>query len=596
MNKRVVHEAKLRWAIDPSPLNPDRIIELNWSTFIPAGAGTKHQRHYLMKSGKGFLRAWLASNASRRSPGTILDTFGKLRRLVHWMLGRGLWRFSELSKHEIEKYVLTVSQKLKYETAIKFILLFIKMWELRSEYVGALRTDPWFLHTDHRIVGDLKKRTPWKAIDERIALPLIRDAVKWIQETIPLIQPLIEGLWEDNMKCLCQNRLQRRRILESAYQRVEASAEYENLFKLVGLPGANSRQVVRRLLALSEGAISIVVLFLVGMRISELLSINSDICRHYLHSDGHAFQYLTGTAAKKKGIGRTWIAPPIVVTALQSLNALFAGPRAFGKRNHLFLAFSGTNGYPLPGRRVFRPTGQSIAYKMRLFANAHFRAPLPAGCRLHPHAARKTFARFVVLRDKRSLEALAHHYGHVHRHFTDSNYVGSDIQLAEMIAEESRRDLAAGLSDILRSSNIAGGASKSLRIAGQELKKNASLRGRKTISTLVEKLIDEGVTLAPCDWGYCVYVQALSACRGDAAGPNGLERAPDVCGSCSNFLATKTHRAWWEGRARDSESFLARTDIGQQAQAVVSRRLKIAQKVLFTLNTDDQLEKVCKDE
>lgn len=596
MDTRLVHEGKSRWVIAPSPLNPDHIMELNWATLIPAGVGTKHQRQYLMKSCKGFLRVWLASDASRRSPGTILGTFCKLRRLVHWMLGRGLWRFSELGKHEIEEYIVTVSQKLKYETAVKYVLLFIKLWELRNDYVGAMRTDPSFLQADHRIVGNLSTRTPWKAIDERIALPLIRDAVKWIQETIPLIQPLIEGLWEDNMKCLCQKTIERRRILKSAYQRVEASAGYQDFFELVGIPGANSRQVVRRLLALSEGAISIVVLFLVGMRISELLSLSSDICRRHLHSDGHAFQYLIGTAAKKKGIGRSWIAPPVVITALQSLNTLFAGPRAFAKRNHLFLAFAGTNGYPLPGRRVFRPKGQSIAYKMRLFANAHFRTPLPASCRLHPHAARKTFARFVVLRDKRSLDALAHHYGHVHRYFTDSNYVGSDIQLAEMIAEESRRDLAAGLTDILRSSNVAGRASKSLRIAGQELKTNTSLRGRKTISTLVEKLIDEGVTLAPCDWGYCVYVQALSACRGDATGPNGVERAPDVCGTCSNFLVTETHRGWWEGRTRDSESFLARTDIGQQAQAVVGRRLKIARQVLFTLNADHQHEKARSDE
>ncbi|MDQ1924950.1 hypothetical protein [Massilia pseudoviolaceinigra] len=596
MDTSFVRKGKARWVIDPSPLNPDRAVELNWTSLIPAGRGTKHQRKYLMKSCKGFLCAWLGSDANRRSPGTIHGTFGKIRRLVQWMLVRELWRFSELGEREIEEYVVTVSRRLKYETAAKYVLVFTRLWELRNDYVGALRTDPAFLQTDHRIVGNLKTRTPWKAIDERIALPLIRDAVKWIQDTIPLIQPLIDGLWEDSMKCLCQSRLQRRGILAKAYERVEASAAYETLFQLAGIPGANSRQVVRRLLSLSEGAISIVVLFLVGMRRSELLSLDSDICRRHLHSDGHAFQYLVGTAAKKKGISRSWIAPPVVITALQSLNALFAGPRSFGKRNHLFLAFSGSNGYPLPGRRVFRPTGQSITTKMRLFANAQFRSPLPASCRLHPHAARKTFARFVVLRDKRALDALAHHYGHVHRHFTDSNYVGSDIQLAEMIAEESRRDLAAGLTDILRSSNIAGGASRSLRIAGQELKRSTSLRGRKTISTLVEKLIDEGVTLAPCDWGYCVYVQAFSACRGDATGPNGVERAPDVCGTCSNFLVTEAHRGWWEARTRDSESFLARGDIGEQAQAVVGRRLKIAEKILSTLNADQHREEARSDE
>jgi hypothetical protein len=54
---------------------------------------------------------------------------------------------------------------------------------------------------------------------------------------------------------------------------------------------------------------------------------------------------------------------------------------------------------------------------------------------------------------------LAHHYGHAHRIFTDSNYVGGDIELAAMISEENRRDLAEGLTEILRSSNLSGKAS-----------------------------------------------------------------------------------------------------------------------------------------
>jgi hypothetical protein len=133
----------------------------------------------------------------------------------------------------------------------------------------------------------------------------------------------------------------------------------------------------------------------------------------------------------------------------------------------------------------------TISKKMKVFANAKFRDDAPLTARLHPHAARKTFARFVVLRDKRALGALAHHYGHTHRLYTDTNYIGSDIELATMISEENRRDLAVGLTDILRSSNLSGKASGLLRAVVTNETQSRSLRGRKAIARLAERLIDE---------------------------------------------------------------------------------------------------------
>ena len=225
----------------------------------------------------------------------------------------------------------------------------------------------------------------------------------------------------------------------------------------------------------------------------------------------------------------------------------------------------------------------SIGPRILHFANSEFRADRPKLKRLHPHSARKTFAKFVVLRDKRALESLAYHYGHTHRLITDGCYVGSDIELAQMVGEESRRDLAAGLTDILSASSIAGKAALNL----QALTRTGSrkLRGRKALETVVNRLIDQGVQLAPCDWGYCVYSQSLSACRGDALGPNEANRSADVCSGCANFVVTEKHRGWWNERACRDEDFLNRTGLPAQTVAWVQKRLDDTHQVLRALNS-----------
>jgi len=577
-----------QWIIAPSPLRPDQNLVLDWRALLLEHAGTARRRTYLIQSCKEFLFSWITSaRTGRLSGGTILGIYGKMRRLVRWMVARNIWCFSELTKHHMVCYLLDITEgrTMAMESAKKHALLFHKMWELRTEYIGPLQLDPTFLFHEHRIFGGLRRRTSWKPVDEKEALPLIRDALNWMRESVPLLHLITTHLWSAGLLCVGESRYRKKKMLSSAYGQLEGMSAYLKLRDRIGMHDADSRRVVRRLLALTEGATAIIVLFLVGMRVSELLSLDVDSVQRRLHSDGHTHGYLRGIAAKKNGKQREWIATPDVTEALLAMNKLFDGPRCYSKLTYTFLAFNGNYGYPMPGRRLWRVNSGTIGARMRRFANAEFRSNAPISSRLHPHAARKTFARFVVLRDKRALGALAHHYGHTHRSFTDSNYVGDDLELATMISEENRRDLAAGLNDILRSSNVSGKASGLLRVMSEKNKVGKSIRGRKTISRLAERLIDEGVTLAPCDWGYCVYSQAHSACGGDSNGPNQVERAPDVCAKCTNFVVTDTHRNWWEERARDASAFLSRPGLPTQTIAVVERRRQAAESVLRTMNS-----------
>jgi hypothetical protein len=219
---------------------------------------------------------------------------------------------------------------------------------------------------------------------------------------------------------------------------------------------------------------------------------------------------------------------------------------------------------------------------MLTFARASFRENSPTVGRLHPHVARKTFARFVVLRDKRALETVAYHFGHIHQSVTDGHYVGSDIELAKLVAQEGRKDLAKGLTDLLNARFVSGKAGAA--IFSMKTSAAKEFRGRKGLQQLVEKLIDDGVQLAPCDWGYCVYSQALSACSGDSRGPNAIRRSPDVCAGCKNFAVTEKHRPWWESRLHNDDSFLDRKDLPQQTINWVAGRRANTERIIVELN------------
>ena len=100
------------------------------------------------------------------------------------------------------------------------------------------------------------------------------------------------------------------------------------------------------------------------------------------------------------------------------------------------------------------------------------------------------------------------------------------------------------------------------------------------LTEAVERLIESGIRLAPCNWGYCVYRKELSACSGDDNGPTELWRNPDVCSECMNFCPTAKHLPWWEDRAARSEEFLKRADLPAMTRSHVQGRLAHCRHVI----------------
>jgi hypothetical protein len=129
---------------------------------------------------------------------------------------------------------------------------------------------------------------------------------------------------------------------------------------------------------------------------------------------------------------------------------------------------------------------------------------------------RRTFARFIALRDRTSLFALAQHLGHRDRAITDASYVGTDYDLQREIEAEVLEQSVAAWEHMLSTPQLGG------RAGAELLALRPRFRGRsmkQALKSYARMLVEAGLTLGVCDWGFCVYREEYSACRGDAYGP-----------------------------------------------------------------------------
>jgi len=585
--------SKSQWLLKTTELYRGAEHVVEWGDFLPKEKGDKYQREYLLRSCKGLLMALISAPRITRGEGvssrTVINWFYAIRRLTWWMIERDIYRFSALTAREIVDYIETTFKPGNALKGISYhrsdLRLLQQLWELRSHYTAPLRVDPATLYLSMR--SRLRDPVPWKPIDDSISLPLIKDALDWIDSYSEALLEMNSSMWDMARRSVGYRHkeiLIRKRMLCASF---DANEEFTKIRQLLNLQSESASRVFDKALKLLEGACITVILFLVGLRVGELASLNYGCVEPHEESDGLLGFHLSGISAKSGGREKTWAITEPVKKAIEVLERLHYVSRSKWKQSALILQPRG-NGLTSTLSKCVRMETICISKRLLVFATSPFRPVLPEGVRLHPHAARKTFARFVVLRDKTALESLAYHYGHVHRAITDSAYVGGDIELERLLAEESRKDLAKGLTDILTSTHIGGRASKALRKVPESPEDSPHFRGKRSVSQMVEILINKGVQLAPCDWGYCVYSQAFSACHGDDKGPNELERSPDVCAGCSNFTVTEHHRAWWETRYTRERAFLDARQSKDQTFEIARLRFTRTKQVIASLARTDE--------
>ncbi|WP_027804474.1 site-specific integrase [Paraburkholderia caledonica] len=411
----VVRKNRSRWYLSVDGLYGNKVASICWKDFLPKGCGTKHQRAYLLSSIKSLLGAMIEaprqSNGEILSHATILNWTLGLRRLVLWMLQRDIWRFSALSANDVADYIEHASTRhdgaggVSQQTLYFRVRQLQEMWELRDQYSSGLRVNPASLE----IEALQRRRRPtssWKALDEPAALSLIGDAISWVESHGEYLLAVRHRRWrlEQCAVAICK-RAKHRRIL-NFYKEVAQEAEYEQLSEQIAKKDSRTYLTLQKAMSMTDGACYVILLFLEGMRVSELIRLDSGCLKAYSGEDGNEIVKLHGVAAKQGGRERTWITCEPVVQAINYFERAFSEVREVHKLKALVI--NHPHGLAALGKGATRAPRGVIAQRMQLFSSNRRRAGSVVQ-HLHPHMARKTFARFVVARDKRALESLSYH-------------------------------------------------------------------------------------------------------------------------------------------------------------------------------------------
>ncbi|WP_081336133.1 site-specific integrase [Burkholderia vietnamiensis] len=594
MDTRISDAGRTVWRIKASRLQPDGDLKVSWGDVIPARVGTKHQRHVLLSSAKKlYLSMYGPANPKRKSysPTTLCQGFSRLRTIIRWMVAKDIWRFSDIDADHLLEFFREVKPRgsLPCETTVsRWIYEFSIMWELRGKYPYPICVDIAVLENEIRTRVRTRPARPWSALDEDVAFALIRDGLSWLDQFGAFMRDVVCDAWNESEKSVGLRRWERRKCSKTFYSAIATHPGYLKLCDSLTIT-APVHQTLGLALSVTEGACVFLLLVLVGFRASELIALNVDCLTTDGADNDFPLMYLNGPAAKKRGAMRRWVAGDPVPRIVEYLVGLTSF-RISNNSGAEALLLQRPTGAPMfmHGRRRPRWTPGVLMKRLRMFAAKGVRAGAVQAASIHPHMLRKTFAQLAVKRDKSRLESVAAQLGHAYRSFTDDCYVRPDHELFRLLAEQDRLELARGLEQLLTCNSLGGKAASAIeRIRGRA----AGFQGRKSLTALVSDLIDKGVQLAPCDWGYCVYSKAHSACRGDDRGPNEVYRSPDVCGGCRNFVVTAEHRSWWETRVRDEEAFLARPALPEQTRLLVDGRLRTSRNVLTQLVKNPHLVK-----
>ncbi|MDN4056005.1 hypothetical protein QPK32_23340 [Massilia sp. YIM B02763] len=539
---------------------------------------------------KGFFYASITHAEARAgllSPGTVQLDFRRIRVLCNWMIEKGKWRFSSLTASDVMEFLeirlfarrsgcedsgtVTQSSIGEYYGMLK------QLWILRDQYVAPLQIDVERLVGLPELMARAMPNKIWAPVELTMAKKLLRWALSTVERSAPVEDALAE-IWASRKRWVGTTRNMCKQEFRKLLLRVDA--RYSEQFVVGDALGKTRLQSAIRNL---EGAILLIILFFTGMRISEVLTLQTNCLVTRQHADGIVYCYLKGPGAKRKGRERLWVVPDVIADVVRLQIRLFAPIRELHKVSMLFpRQFDAMR--ILTGR--FKPhalTGAGANLIMREAIGGIGNNLCDLSSSFHAHRARKTFARFVVMRDKSALESLAHHYGHVYAAILDRHYVGNDFRLEELIRTEDIAELREGLTKLLTAANIGGKAGERMMMARERIAASPALRGKVTLDGVVENLVKNGLILAPCDWGYCVYAREQSKCKGNANGPNPILRAPSVCASCTNFAVADHHLPWWERRHVEQSKFLSRPGLPEQTKRVVSEQLAMTEKVLSSV-------------
>lgn len=590
------------WQLDvivPGTVSSD--LRIDWGFILPDSSRfTDAKWIRWCKAAKTFL--WtLRTTPSHGRRGlrdaSLVRMYHKLRVLICWMITEGYDCFADLDNMAGERFLAFVAARpgrngrpfLAETTVVRYAHLLDLLYIRRHVIPDAPGENP----LGHKRVQHLRRwhrnqgSSPYTP--DTVAIPLVSAAIRLIGRPADDVLALRDRIDEAGGRDTHDQRVTEVRIYnELSDFRFSVLEGEQRPWRAEAVAGVGGLQF---LLTRLYDACFVVIAYLIGARVSEILSLKTGCILMHMSADhSEEFAYLHGriykTANGAEGEPHRWVAPEPVVRAVAVLERLSAPLRHVSGRDDLWLTSNGP-GDDEPSVHIHRAAG----FNARLNGSfaAFINLPHYNGRPWHltTHQGRKTFARFVGRRDRTGLHALAAHFGHVTRVMTDASYVGSDFELAELIDEQIFEETRDALEELLTASRLAGKA-------GRTIAAGSRFRGRTRdgdVKEYVDFILQEtDMRLGVCDWGYCVYRRENAACHGDERGPNPVLRTQSLCAGCVNFTAVEKHRPVWAERRRRSAELLLHPALDPESRMLAVTRVEECNRILSQLDEGQDVQ------
>ena len=533
---------------------------LNWDLTLPESARITGAQHAgLLRAAKQHLwsMALHPPNGRKRwSPSTLHGCGWALQVIVGWMALDGVASFRDVTPEAVERlmgWLRTRPGKGGKSSASPATV---------GLYLGIINT--MFLQRaklgDAPAVHPLRGETPPEAagvsattagsipyIPDAVAVDLLSKALTWVEDHSVDIIAAVEVRGRAAAKALARGASR-----DAAGHIGARVLRHAAMVGPDGRPFTRGRTLQRGVTHLSTACFVVIAGF-VGMRVSEILSMQAGAVEHHpLGETGVDQAYIAARLFKgsDEPMGRPerWVAPEPVVRAVECLEALSAVLGEDTDGTDLFMAI-----HKLPSS-TGAVTTSAITRRLQTFARN-------VGVSLHegrvwplsPHQFRKTFARFVARGDRSNLLALAAHFKHISVAMTSRGYVGTDFELHELVDEEARAETAVALDRFLSSDWLGG------RMGDHIVARNHAFRGRAGEQVRRDYirfvLTETDLRVRGCDYGWCVFQAETARCGGERA-PNEARRGPSVCAGCSNFTVDDRHVPYWQDRRRRNQELM----------------------------------------
>ena len=212
----------------------------------------------------------------------------------------------------------------------------------------------------------------------------------------------------------------------------------------------------------------VIVSYLVGMRVSEILALEVGcITKRPSLSGDETYTFITGrifkTAPTDEGVAHEWIAPPIAERAIEVLDRLSKPLRKRCGKPNLCL-HQMTKGVYGGAGKIEVQKSNTINDGLNNMLAPFIGLPLHDGkqWRLTSHQGRKTFAYLVAKQDRSGLHALKEHLGHRSIVMTDRSYSGHDHEMRKLIGEAAMDEMVHAFADALTATELAGKAGEEI--------------------------------------------------------------------------------------------------------------------------------------